>query len=172
MNSLVDNSMIYSGEVEISLRIGNKNIKKKVHNSGTMLLKRAFAMFMCGGMIADQAKRYIPTKLDLRYENMGTWSTNLNRPIYVTNPSYAKDELSAEPSWYVEYSAVMPYSAMISGIDVNKTYRFYLMCDSNLSDEGSDIAYISVSGTDLATLEAGVSAIISWRLRLLNSRPE
>ena len=169
MDALVNDSINYSGEVNFSLRIGDRVVNKKIHNEGTMQLKRAFAMFMCGGRIAEDALRYIPSKLDLRQDGV----TFLKRPVAVTNPAYDIDESGREHSWYVEYSAVIPYSSLLSNIDRTKNYRIYLMCDTIASsDVNHDIAVIEIPGVDLVGVQAGVSAIITWRLKLLNEPAE
>ena len=169
MDALVNDSINYSGEVNFSLRIGDRVVNKKIHNEGTMQLKRAFAMFMCGGRIAEDALRYIPSKLDLRQDGV----TFLKRPVAVTNPAYDIDESGREHSWYVEYSAVIPYSSLLSNIDSTKNYRIYLMCDTIASsDVNHDIAVIEIPGVDLVGVQAGVSAIITWRLKLLNEPAE
>lgn len=169
MNTSINDSFKYQGMATLSLKIGDKTVVKSVHNEGTMQLKRAFAMFMCGGKIAEEALRYIPSKLDLRQNGV----TFLKRPVAVTNPAYDIDESGREHSWFVEYSAVIPYSSLISNIDSTKNYRIYLMCDSVASSDTSrDIAVVEIPGIDLVGIQAGVSAIITWRLKLLNEPAE
>lgn len=169
MNTSINDSFKYQGIATLSLKIGDKTVVKSVHNEGTPQLKRAFAMFMCGGMVADEAKRYIPTRLDLRVDNF----TALKKAVLITNPSYYKEDFNSEVTWYVEYSAVIPFSSLINPIDIAKNYRFYLMCDNGKDnwDESNDIAYISVPGNDLKGLQSGVSVLVSWRLKILNNVP-
>lgn len=172
MNAIIHDNMKYKGEVELSLKIGNKVIKKNIHNTGTLQLKRAFAMFLCGGTVATQALRYLPSRIDLRVYQSGSWVTALKRTVPVTSPTYIKETVGEE-TWSTQYNAVMPYSSLISGIDEQNQYRVYLMCDSIAdNDESKDLAYIDVNASDLSTLTAGVSAIISWKLKLLNNIPE
>lgn len=171
MNAQILDNMNYSGIANIKLNINGKIIKKKIHNNGTMQLKRAFAMFMCGGKTATDALRYIPSRLDLRSCNVGAsgpYLTCLKRPVLVTNPTYQRDNLN---SWAVEYNAVIPYSDLISSISSGLQYRVYLMCDSSavqIDDDSNDIAYIDIKAEDLESMSAGVSLIIAWKLKLLN----
>jgi len=179
MNGLINDSINYNGQVNVKFRIGDKVVSKKIHNQGTMQLKRAFAMFMCGGQVAQEALRYVPTRLDLRYSQEASWlnpQSYLNRSVLITSPAYAKEDLvglNAEKSWYVEYTAIIPYSSLISQINPSYYYRLYLTCDGKGdTDDSKDIAYIDVDAEDLTGLEAGVSIIITWRMKLLNSVPE
>ena len=174
MNGIINDSLNYSGQVTCKIKIGNKIINKVIHNNGTMQLKRAFAMFMCGGTVAKEALRYIPSRVDLLYseDNWLKSDTYLNRTVLATNPNYGKDTTSSEDSWYVEYTAVIPYSALRDKINLSYKYRLYLMCEEIArDDENNYLAFIDVSAADLAVLEAGVSFILSWRLKLLNSEP-
>lgn len=164
MNAIASDNMRYSGSVEVKLRIGNKVVTKQLHNQGTMQLKRAFAMFMCGGKTTTQALNYLPSKLDLRYstDNWETEDTFLKRIVPVTSPFYAKDTSSTEPTWYVEYTAVIPYAQLIEGIKAQYSYRIYLMCEKiEPDDESNDLAFIDLDTNDLLSVGAGVSIILN-----------
>ena len=163
MNAKIDNNMLYNGSVQLSIKIGNKIIKKDFHNNGTMLLKKLFAMFMCGGKSAESALEQLPKRLDLRFIQSDVEYSNLRKPVYVTSPTYGLDNTLTESSWYVEYNAVIPYESLVDPIKQDFQYKFYLM--GNIG--GTDLAYIDVSYEDLAGLEPGVSIIIAWRLKLL-----
>lgn len=69
MQAQIKDNMLYKGIVELSYKVGDKIISKEFHNSGTEQLKRAFAMFMCGGENARMALGYLPTKLDLKFDS-------------------------------------------------------------------------------------------------------
>ena len=170
MNATIIDTMKYSGKVQLSLKIADRIVKIQGHNEGTMQLKRAFAMFMCGGKTSTEALKYIPSKLDLRYFTGGTWQTYLKRTVPISSPSYGKDTSSSEQTWFVEYASSIPFSSLISTIPDTGSFRLYLMCDrKENNDDSTDLAYIDIAATDLQSLEAGVSAIVSWRLSLLNN---
>jgi len=171
MNGIVNDNMKYSGQVKLTIKIGNKFIEKSIHNDGLPLLKKAFAMFLCGGASAEQALTYIPKKLDLRYNNSGAWVSRLIKPVPVTSPNYGEEVVGNETTWYVEYTSVIPYSQLIGGIKSGEVYNIYLMCDSELVDN-QDLAYIPVPAEDFLSLSPGVSLIINWKLRLLNNVPQ
>jgi len=169
MQAQIKDNMLYKGIVELSYKVGDRIISKEFHNNGTEQLKRAFAMFMCGGSVAQTAQRYLPTKLDLKYKFSGNWVSTLTRTVPVTNPSYNYDDEESGKQWYVEYNSVIPYSSLKQEIVEGFDYRLYLLCQGTDSEDTSDeLAYINVDSQDLATLTAGVSVLVSWKLKLLN----
>lgn len=173
MQAQISDNYIYKGNVDVTIKIGNKIINKTFHNNGTEQLKRAFAMFMCGGTVAETAKRYLPTKVDLKYtaSSANTWDTTLLRPVPVTNPTYDYDydNIRNAKQWYVLYNAVIPYSVLKNDINESYSYRLYLTCEGTDSlDKSDEIAYIDINTEDILTLQAGVSILIAWKLKILN----
>lgn len=65
---------------------------------------------------------------------------------------------------------MIPYTLLKSGgINTSYNYRFYLLCNEiNPEDTSDELAYIDVNSEDLTSLQAGVSILISWKLKLLN----
>ena len=174
MNAILDDNLNYSGTVSLQFKIGNNITRKTYHNEGTLQLKRAFAMFLCGGLTSRKALMYVPSQVDLQYRSNPNqpWDSYLIRTVPATNPVYDLDESSDEASWYVDYTAVIPYSSLIDAIKQLGEYRLCLRCnEKSIEDESTDLAYIYINPFDLLTLQAGVSLIISWRLKLLNSEP-
>lgn len=72
MQATVNDGLVYNGSVTFKIKIGDRVVNKVIHNNGTMQLKRAFAMFLCGGSVARDALRYLPSKVDLRYKDPAT----------------------------------------------------------------------------------------------------
>ena len=168
---------IYNGEVNITFKLDNKVISRsKYKNSGTILLKKAFSMFMCGGEIANIAQRYLPTKIDLRISTTAGTSDEysfLKRTLPISSPAYQSLAVTTtagnEDTYSVLYSASIPQSALSGDVPGNINHAtLYLMCDypeeiqidENNSYTTSDLASISLELNKLESLEPGITMLV------------
>lgn len=166
----MESNIFYNGEVAVRFKIGNKITARQYHNNGTMLLKRLFAMALCGNA---NAVKYMPAFIDLRQEGATAWESILKTKVAVSAPTYGKDTANTEQTWYSMFSAIIPYMLLKASVSTSSVYRLYLTSNYIANDdENYDLAYIEISGTDLAGLEPGTQVLIEWQMSLLNNPRE
>lgn len=166
----MENNLFYNGEVAVRFKIRDKITERQYHNNGTMLLKRMFAMALCGD---STSLKYTPAFIDLRTGSGDVWESALKTKVTVSAPTYGKDISGTEQTWYGMFSAIIPHTLLKSDISIATTYRLYLISGYKASDDGDyDLAYIEVSGADLAGLTPGTQVLIEWRMSLLNTPRE
>lgn len=164
-------NLFYKGNVQVSLRIKDKVINLKAHNSGLPTLNRSFCNFITGNTTTIED---IPEYIDLRYNAGTSWQTMLISRIHLSGKEWTYD--NSLSNYIAKFTGVISYNYLSRAItrSDSEVYRLYLYSGSlGLDSLGNptgyyDLAYLDIDAETLSYLSPGTQAIIEWSMQLLN----
>lgn len=166
--------IIYNGQVNLQIKIGDKLINLDEHNEGTYYLKKVFAMAMCGVSIGSQ---HIPQYIDLMFSDptatVVEWKSALKQQLSLTSKTYSPttDNDSVNPS--ASFTATLASSNLTMTIDEMSANNYSLRIDliTGFDSKGAQhtLATLPIAISKLEKLSSGMQAVITWTMRLLNT---
>lgn len=155
--------LIYSGHVNLKIKIGNEIYEMNKHNEGTKYLMRSFAKFLAG---QANLETDTPQFLDLE-KDMGAsdWETYLTKIIELTGREWYQNGIN---TFACKFTATIPFTALSAGISSDDTNDFRLVLYSEESNERIDLAYLPVTAKSLCRIAPGTQAIIEWVMEVVN----
>lgn len=166
INAIANTNISYQGNVSIKFKINNEVVSISNHNHGTESLQKSFAKFITGNYSGRQD---IPRYLDLKKLVGDTWKTCFNYQLPFSGTIYEDD---ATEGWQAVFTTAIKYDYLLEPISEadSSEYRLYLVSSFDKADtleNYHDLAYLSVSATDLARISPGTSAIVEWKMKLV-----
>ena len=163
----------YKGEINLTIKLGDSTISRKVYNKGWSQLFRLIALVLTGNMSSEEFNSLKPTYIDIMYKNSdNVWETCLFSvtPV-VSSYSYEEDNKMngyGGINYISSFAVTISYSNLdISKIDdfdaENTDCRIFL-----LSGELSKLASLKVDPQALKDLQAGSQIIVDWTMKFFN----
>lgn len=151
------NTMIYSGNVSLRIKIKDKIIEINNHNSGLPAFFRGFAKVMAGYDLTVTEK---PAYIDLQYKATGEteYSTCLNSPLTFTK-MYTT---TTEGDWVTIFTTILVASSIAIDISSYPDAEFRLCLQSRMED----LATIKILYSDLERIISGTQGLIEWTLKV------
>lgn len=158
---------IYSGHVNLKIKIGDQIYEMNNHNEGTPFLMRSFAKFLAGEMNIESDT---PQFLDLQKgkdsgDGKLKWETYLTKTVELTGREWYQNGLD---TFACKFTATIPYTALSAGISSDDQSKFRLSLYSYEGADKIDLAYLGVTAQSLCRIAPGTQAIIEWVMEVNN----
>ena len=109
---MVETGLGYKGEVTLTIKLGDRIIKKKTYNKGWSQLFRLIALTLTGNQSNEDLNRLKPTYIDMMFLNgQGSWETCLFS-VVSTVPSFYY-ETDGKMAGYGDINYISAFTASI-----------------------------------------------------------
>ena len=168
-------NLVYTGEVQLSIKKGNKITKIKKKNSGLPMMFKFFAKALSNNLQNDDYPERIDLRRSLDYQNDEPDGSILKTTIGISGRTYKY--LNGE--WKCVLNAQIGFDDLrYSTSNNNYYYRLYLFNNSEDGDYVDDVAmaYLDLNVSDDGTvmpggldmLSQGSQLLIEWYLGISN----
>ena len=149
-------SVVYNGNVTITLKKGNTVIsRKKTHNNGTSILFRALCMLLCGD---EQGLSNVPYFIDAGIMQGGSFVSLLTSPTVITRRTPIFDG----STWKAQFISTIVYSQIR-----NPDTPIQILSLEN--SQGETLARITLDAEDYIQIESSIyTAMIEWEVYFNN----
>lgn len=168
---MTDIVLQYIGDVRVTHFLDRTTIRQwHMHNGGTDHLFKMFATVLA----RESVNSYLPAKIDAKYvSSAGQEADALRAPVALSATPYVvrmdgSGNVSDTGSWTTVFQAVINVTDLTSTAGSDATsVRLEL-----IAEDGEPLATADFGSGILTEVGAGVSALIEWRMRVVQVKAE
>lgn len=168
---MTDIVLQYIGDVRVTHFLDRATLKQwHTHNGGTDHLFKMFATVLA----RESVNSYLPAKIDAKYVSSAGQETDaLKAPVALSATPYvvrmdSSGNVADTGSWTTVFQAVINVTDLTSTTGSDATsVRLEL-----ISEDGEPLATADFGSDILTEVGAGVSALIEWRMRVVQVNKE
>ena len=162
-------SMLYQGDIDMSLLINGQLYNLIHHNNGSVYLKYLFAKLLVDGRIEDWEKPGFITIVKVEPES-GIESPFIDKDIAISGEQLV--DISNGYPTAATLTAYITYDDLREPVDATEIADFYiyLLTEPNPNNRNikQQLAKFKVTATTLSYITPGTTATLNWTLKIIN----